>query len=142
MARTATDHPELIPADEEQRLEAVRRYAVLDTPPDAAFDRIATLAARILHTPIASVTIVDEDRIWFRARHGLDATETDRVPGLCASAILKDDPTIVTDAAVDPSTISNPLVAGDPGLRFYAAAPCPASGCAGASANSASSACS
>jgi sigma-B regulation protein RsbU (phosphoserine phosphatase) len=123
VARTATDHPELIPADEEQRLEAVRRYAVLDTPPDGALDRIATLAARILHTPIASVTIVDEDRIWFRARHGLDATETDRVPGLCASAILKDGPTIVTDAAVDPSTISNPLVAGGMGLRFYAAAP-------------------
>ena len=96
---------------------------MLDTPPDGAFDRIATLAARILHTPIASVTIVDEDRIWFRARHGLDATETDRVPGLCASAILKDGPTIVTDAAVDPSTISNPLVAGGMGLRFYAAAP-------------------
>ncbi|HXL41553.1 MAG TPA: GAF domain-containing protein, partial [Actinomycetota bacterium] len=123
MARTATDHPELIPPDEEQRLEAVRRYAVLDAPPDGALDRIATLAARILHTPIASVTIVDEDRIWFRARHGLDATETERVPGLCASAILKDTPTIVTDAAVDPSTLSNPLVAGGLGLRFYAAAP-------------------
>ncbi|HWD72957.1 MAG TPA: GAF domain-containing SpoIIE family protein phosphatase [Actinomycetota bacterium] len=122
MARTASDHPELIPADEELRLEAVRRYAVLDTPPGGALDRIATLAARILHTPIASVTIVDEDRIWFLARHGLDATETDRMPGLCASAILKDAPTVVSDAAVDPSTISNPLVAGT-GLRFYAAAP-------------------
>jgi sigma-B regulation protein RsbU (phosphoserine phosphatase) len=122
VARTAPDHPELIPADEEQRLEAVRRYAVLDTPPDGALDRIATLAARILHTPVASVTIVDEDRIWFLASHGLDATETDRMPGLCASAILKDGPTVVTDAAVDPSTISNPLVAGT-GLRFYAAAP-------------------
>jgi sigma-B regulation protein RsbU (phosphoserine phosphatase) len=122
VARTASDHPELIPADEEQRLEAVRRYAVLDTPPDGALDRIATLAARILHTPVASVTIVDEDRIWFLASHGLDATETDRMPGLCASAILKDGPTVVTDAAVDPSTISNPLVAGT-GLRFYAAAP-------------------
>jgi sigma-B regulation protein RsbU (phosphoserine phosphatase) len=123
VARTASDHPELIPADEEQRLEAVRRYAVLDTPPDGVFDRIATLAARILRTPIASVTIVDENRIWFRARHGLDATETDRVPGLCASAILKDGPTIVTDAALDPSAISHPMVAGVMGVRFYAAAP-------------------
>jgi len=123
VARTATDHPELIPADEEQRLEAVRRYAVLDTPPDRVFDRIATLAARIFHTPIASVTIVDEDRIWFRARHGLGVMETDRVPGLCASAILKDGPTVVTDASIDPSTISNPLVAGGMGVRFYAAAP-------------------
>jgi phosphoserine phosphatase RsbU/P len=120
---TASDHPELIPPDEEQRLEAVRRYAVLDTPPDGAFDRIANLAARILRTPIATVTIVDEDRIWFKARHGLDAEQIDRVPGLCASAILTDDPTIITDAAVDPRTISNPLVAGELGLRFYAAAP-------------------
>ena len=123
MARTASDHPGLIPADEERRLEAVRRYAVLDTPPDGVFDRIATLAARVLRMPIASVTIVDEDRIWFRARCGLDATETDRVPGFCASAILQDAPTIVTDAAVDPSSMSNPLVAGAMGVRFYAGAP-------------------
>jgi sigma-B regulation protein RsbU (phosphoserine phosphatase) len=123
MVITAVEHPELIPPDEEQRLEAVRRYAVLDTPPDGAFDRIAGLAARILRTPIATVTIVDEDRIWFKARHGLDAEQIDRVPGLCASAILRDDPTIITDAAIDPRTIANPLVAGELGLRFYAAAP-------------------
>jgi sigma-B regulation protein RsbU (phosphoserine phosphatase) len=123
MVITAMEHPELIPPDEEHRLEAVRRYAVLDTPPDRAFDRIAALAARILRTPIATVTIVDEDRIWFKARHGLDTDQIDRVPGLCASAILRDDPTIVRDAAIDPRTISNPLVAGELGLRFYAAAP-------------------
>jgi phosphoserine phosphatase RsbU/P len=122
MTRTASEHPELIPPDEEQRLEAVRRYGVLDTPPDGAFDRIAILAARIMRTPIATVTFVDEDRIWFKARHGLDATQIDRV-GLCASAILTDEPTVVTDAAADPRTISNPLVAGEMGLRFYAAAP-------------------
>ena len=58
MVVTASEHPELIPPDEERRLDAVRRYAVLDTPPDGAFDRIATLAARILRTPIATVTIV------------------------------------------------------------------------------------
>jgi sigma-B regulation protein RsbU (phosphoserine phosphatase) len=123
VARTASGHPELIPTDEERRLEAVRRYAVLDTPPDGVLDRIATLAARVLRMPIASVTIVGEDRIWFRARHGMDATETDLVPGFCASAILKDDPTIVTDAAVDPSMLSHPLVAGAMGVRFYAGAP-------------------
>jgi sigma-B regulation protein RsbU (phosphoserine phosphatase) len=123
MTTTASEHPELIPPDEEQRLAAVRRYAVLDTPPDGAFDRIAALAARIIGTPIATIAIVDEDRIWFKARHGLDADQVDRVPGLCAAAILGDGPTIVTDAAIDPRTISNPLVAGDLGLRFYAAAP-------------------
>jgi sigma-B regulation protein RsbU (phosphoserine phosphatase) len=112
-----------IPPDEAQRIAAVRRYDILDTPPDGAFDRIAMLAARVLDTPIATVTIVDEDRIWFKAGHGLQAVQIDRVPGLCASVILQDDCYVVTDALTDPRTASNPLVLGELGLRFYAAAP-------------------
>lgn len=109
--------------DEAGRLAAVRRYRILDTPPDGAFDRLCAMAARVCRTPIATVTIVDEDRIWFKARQGVDATETMRDPGLCASAILSDDPYVVTDAATDPRVLNNPLVRGELGLRFYAAAP-------------------
>ncbi|MDQ3123053.1 MAG: SpoIIE family protein phosphatase [Actinomycetota bacterium] len=109
--------------DEAARMAAVRRYDVLDSPPDGAFDRITSLAARLFEVPIALVTIVDTDRIWFKSQHGLDAGEIGRDPGLCASAILQDAPYLVNDAATDPRTLSNPLVAGELGLRFYAAAP-------------------
>jgi sigma-B regulation protein RsbU (phosphoserine phosphatase) len=109
--------------DEAERLAAVRRYAILDTPPDGAFDRICALAARFFDVPFASVTIVDEDRIWFKACQGLDAVEIPRLPGLCASAILQDEPYVVTDGLSDPRTAANPLVHGELGVRFYAAAP-------------------
>jgi signal transduction histidine kinase len=105
------------------RLEAVRRYAILDTPPDGAFDRVTRLAALIFDVPISTVSIVDRDRIWFKSRHGIDAEQIEREPGLCASAILQDGPWIVTDAELDPRTLENPLVRGELGLRFYAGMP-------------------
>ncbi|WP_245778188.1 PP2C family protein-serine/threonine phosphatase [Lentzea xinjiangensis] len=109
---------------EATRMEAVRRYDILDTPPDGAFDRVARLAARWFDVPIASVTIVDEDRIWFKSAHGLDGvTQIGRDPGLCGSAILDDDTYVVTDAVNDPRACDNPLVASELGVRFYAAAP-------------------
>jgi sigma-B regulation protein RsbU (phosphoserine phosphatase) len=108
---------------EADRLAAVRRYAILDTPPDGAFDRICSLAARFFDVPLASVTIVDEDRIWFKAIQGLNAVEIPRTPGLCASAILQDEPYVVTDGPIDPRAANNPLVRGELGVRFYAAAP-------------------
>ncbi|MGI8761336.1 MAG: PP2C family protein-serine/threonine phosphatase [Jatrophihabitantaceae bacterium] len=110
-------------ADEQARLSAVRRYDVLDTPPDGAFERITALAARLLDVPISIVSIVDADRIWFKSHHGMDAEQIPRLPGLCASAILGGQPWVVTDAAVDPRTLANPLVAGEFGLRFYAGVP-------------------
>lgn len=113
----------IIPANEAERLAAVRRYDILDTPPDGAFDRVATLAARLLQTPLATVTIVDEDRIWLKASHGVPVKELDRELGLCASAILQADPYVILDASVDPRSLSNPLVAGEFGLRFFVAAP-------------------
>jgi GAF domain-containing protein len=110
--------------DEVQRLEALRRYEILDTPPEGSFDRVAALAAHILDVPIALVTMVDEHRIWFKSRHGLDGVEEiGRDPGLCASAILQDEPYIVEAAREDVRTLANPLVAGKFGLQFYAAAP-------------------
>lgn len=114
----------VIPPDEEARIAAVRRYQILDTPPDGAFDRLTRIASLVLDVPIAIVSIVDSDRIWFKSATGLDGGEQiDRVPGLCASAILSDEVYVVTDAKLDPRTLANPLVAGEFGLRFYAAAP-------------------
>ena len=114
----------ILPADEAQRMVAVHRYDILDTPPDGAFDRITHLAAQMLKVPVAIVSVVDHDRIWFKSHHGLpDVVQIDREPGLCASAILHSTPWLVTDAAVDARTLANPLVAGDFGLRFYAGVP-------------------
>jgi GAF domain-containing protein len=106
------------------RLDAVRRYDILDTPPDGSFDRVTALAAKIFDVPIALVTIVDEDRIWFKSRHGLDGVEEiGRDPGLCASCIMEDRPYVVEAARADARTLANPLVSGKFGLQFYAAAP-------------------
>lgn len=115
--------PPELPPGEKERLAALRRYEILDTPPDGSFDRITAVAARLFDVPIALVTLVDEDRIWFKSRYGLDAAQIDRDPGLCASAILQSDVYVVSDALEDLRTLSNPLVAGEMGLRFYAAAP-------------------
>lgn len=109
--------------DEAKRLAAVRRYDILDTPPDGAFDRITALAARRFGVPIAIVSIVDEDRIWFKSHHGLPVEQIDREPGLCASAILGNEPYFLADASIDPRSLANPLVAGVTGFRFYAAVP-------------------
>ena len=114
---------DITPPDEAKRMAAVRRYNILDTPPDGAFDRITALAARRFGVPIAIVSIVDEDRIWFKSHHGLPVEQIDREPGLCASAILGKDPYLLADASIDPRSLANPLVAGDFGLRFYAGAP-------------------
>jgi two-component sensor histidine kinase len=108
---------------EPERMAAVRRYDILDSPPDGAFDRITALAARRFGVPIAIISIVDEDRIWFKSHHGLPVEQIDREPGLCASAILGDTPYLIEDARKDPRSLANPLVAGDFGLRFYAAVP-------------------
>ncbi|MEU3528344.1 GAF domain-containing SpoIIE family protein phosphatase [Streptomyces sp. NPDC038707] len=118
--------PELVPDPdvEAARIAAVRRYDILDTPPDGAFDRVAAMAARLFDVPVATVTIVDSDRIWFKAAHGLEGVkEIGRDPGLCGSAILRDDALVIPDTLRDPVAADNPLVAGEMGVRFYAAAP-------------------
>ncbi|MFI3185072.1 MAG: response regulator [Methylococcaceae bacterium] len=113
----------IIPANECERIAALKRYEILDTPPDGSFDRITALVAQLLDVPIVIASLVDTDRIWFKSHHGLAVSQIDREPGLCASAILTNDAYLITDAAVDPRTLANPLVAGDFGLRFYAAVP-------------------
>ena len=107
-----------------ERLAVVRRYDILDAPADGTFDHVARLAAQIFGTPIATVAIVDEDRVWLAATHGLEGVrEVGIEPGLCVSAVLSDEPYVVTDATADPRTLDHPLVRGELGLRFYAAAP-------------------
>jgi two-component sensor histidine kinase len=113
----------ILPPNEDQRMQAVRRYDVLDTPPDGAFDRVTAMAARRFDVPISIISIVDHDRIWFKSHHGLPVQQIDREPGLCASAILRSDPYILEDATKDVRSLTNPLVAGDFGLRFYAGVP-------------------
>jgi two-component sensor histidine kinase len=113
----------IIPENEPQRMAAVKRYDILDTPADGSFDRITALAARRFNVPISIISIVDHDRIWFKSHHGVPVEQIDREPGLCASAILSPEPHILTDASTDPRSLANPLVAGDFGLRFYAGVP-------------------
>jgi len=112
-----------IPANEAARMSAVGRYDILDTPPDGTFDRVTALAARRFNVPISIISIVDHDRIWFKSHHGLDVKQIGREPGLCASAILSTDPHILANAATDPRSLANPLVAGEFGLRFYVGVP-------------------
>ena len=84
-----------IPSNEAARMSAVKRYDILDTPPDGAFDRITAIAARRFDVPISIISIVDHDRIWFKSHHGLDVKQIGRDPGLCASAILSDMPHVL-----------------------------------------------
>lgn len=112
-----------IDVSEEKRLETLKKFKMLDTPPDGAFDRITALASRLFKVPIAIISLVDKDRIWFKSHHGLSINQIGRDPGLCASAILSNDLYLVENAKEDPRTLANPLVAGEFGLRFYAAVP-------------------
>src|ERR1700730_1716742 len=108
---------------ENERVNVLNRYNILDTPPDGAFNKMTALAARVFNVPIAIISLVDTDRIWFKSHHGLDIEQIDKHPGLCASAILSNEIYLVEDARQDPRCLANPLVAGEFGLQFYAASP-------------------
>ncbi len=112
-----------VSANEAARLDTLARYNVLDTPDEAAFDRITRIAAQLAGTPIALISLVDVDRQWFKSRHGLDVRETPRDIAFCAHAIRGNAPLIVDDATEDRRFQDNPLVTGDFHLRFYAGVP-------------------
>ena len=106
------------------RLNVLRRYAILDTPPEGVFDRITALAAEMLEVPVAVVSLVDTNRIWYKSVHGpLPEREMRRLPGLCGAAVAHEGPYFVESAKSDPRTQEHPLVAGAFGLDFYVGVP-------------------
>ena len=117
-----------IPANEEARLEALRRYGILDTPPEQGYDDIAALACFICEAPFALITLVDRDRQWFKSNIGFGAGETQRKDSFCACTLSEAATLVVEDAREDPRFAGNPFVLGEPGIRFYAGAPLVAPG--------------
>ena len=112
-----------VPANEAKRLAALRHYGLLDTSAEQSFDDFAQLASLICDTPIALVTLVDADRQWFKAKVGLEVSETPREQAFCTYAILGRQVMVVEDATADVRFAGNPLVLSDPNIRFYAGAP-------------------
>jgi diguanylate cyclase (GGDEF)-like protein len=108
---------------EARRIAAVRRYQILDTPPEAAFDRLTRIAALAFDAPIALLSIVDSDRIWFKSKLGVDVDQMRRDMTLCTEVIASVGPVVVSDAKSDSRTASNPMVTGEFGLRFYCGVP-------------------
>ena len=106
-----------------ERAQSVGRYDILDTPPHGAFDRIAALAARLFDAPIAIVSIVDHDRIWFTSRDGVALDEAERALSLSTSAILHNEPWAASDSPTDPATLTSRVVADQMGIRFSVAVP-------------------
>lgn len=112
-----------MPAEEEERQRTLERYGVLDSEKDENLQRIVRLAARILQTQVAIISLVDKDRQWFLAKHGLIADETPREMAFCAHTICEEEALLVEDARNDPRFCANPLVTGATGIRFYAGVP-------------------
>lgn len=108
---------------ENERISALKGYGVLDTPNETEFDEIVRKAARVLGSPIALISLIDENRQWFKAKVGLGASETPRSISFCTHAIRGSDIFIVEDATKDERFAENPLVTGDPNIRFYAGTP-------------------
>ncbi len=112
-----------LPANEAERLEALRRYHVLDTPTEVAFDRITTLAARLFDMPIVLVSLLDQSRAWFKSSYGFNLCEVPRRDSMCNFVLLSNEILIVPDTRKDDRFACNPFAVSEPGVRFYAGAP-------------------
>lgn len=113
----------IIPTDEEARLDNLKRYRILYTKTEPIFDQLAALTATMMNVPVSMINFVDRDRVWTKAdQSGAVGLEVDRETSLCSLAILNDSVTVFEDLISNPCLISNPLIAGESGLRFYAAA--------------------
>ena len=111
------------PKNEAQRIKVLWQYDVLDTPPEAVFDDFTQLAGLVCGAPVSLISLVDEDRQWFKSKVGVTLKETSRDVSMCAHAILQKDLFIVPDATKDARFKNNPLVVSAPKIRFYAGAP-------------------
>ena len=109
-----------IPANEDDRLSALRQLLILETSQEERFDRIAAFAADEFDVPIALVSLVDSERTWFKSHVGLDLREAPRDISFCGHAILQDEPFVIPDATQDVRFADNPHVAQEPHVRFYA----------------------
>lgn len=108
---------------ERWRLDTLREYRIMDTAPEAAFDRVTKLVADLFDVPITLVSLVGDCRQWFKSAHGLDVPETNRGVSFCDHVVMGEEPIVVTDARTDPRFVNNPLVTGEPFIRFYAGVP-------------------
>jgi len=112
-----------LPINEKKRLATLCALNILDTQSEERFDRLTRLAAKMFHVPIALVSLVDESRQWFKSHEGLTATETSRDVSFCAHAVFQDTTLVINDALNDSRFADNPLVTGEPHIRFYAGCP-------------------
>lgn len=114
----------IIPVDDAARVDVLASYQILDTQPEGFFDNLAKIMATCFDAPIALISLVDKERVFFKANVGMpDTRNVSRGLSLCSLAILDHEPTVFENALKEPCLLANPLVAGEFGLRFYAGAP-------------------
>jgi GAF domain-containing protein len=114
----------IIPSNEDGRLSNLEKYKIIYSQPETVFNELAALAATLHQVPIAMINFIDKDQVWTKAdQAGKDGAQVERGSSLCSLAILKESVTVFEDTLKEPVLISNPMVAGEFGLRFYAAAP-------------------
>ncbi|GGK86206.1 GAF domain-containing protein [Rufibacter glacialis] len=114
----------IIPGNEEDRVKKLHNYKILDSETEGPFRHIAALAAHLFKVPIALVSFVDADRVWFKGNVGMEGVkEISRGESICSLAIMREEITVFNDALNEPCLLANPLVAGEFGLRFYAGVP-------------------
>jgi GAF domain-containing protein len=113
----------ILSKDDAARVSALQKYAILDSEPEQAFDDLTLLASYVCKTPIALISLIDEDRQWFKSKVGISATETSRDIAFCSTAIQQQDVLVVPDTLQDERFRTNPLVVSEPNIRFYAGAP-------------------
>lgn len=115
---------DIIPQNEQERLDNLKKYDILYTRSEPIFDQLAAVAATMLQVPLAMINFVDKDNVWTKSnQQGEAGNDVERGTSLCSLAILKDEITIFEDILLEPCLISNPIIAGEFGLRFYAAVP-------------------
>lgn len=112
-----------IPDNESERLASLKKLQILETPPEERFDRITKLATKVFNVPISTITLVDSNREWYKSVCGLEEKEGDRAVSFCGHAMLEDEILIIPDAKKDPRFSDNPMVVGEPFIRFYAGVP-------------------